>query len=260
MEDLKTKIPFVVTICSGKGGVGKSVLTSNIAYSLAQLGFKVLIWDANTNFPNQHLIIGVEPPVRLSEVYLGKVSLEQAIYSINENLDLLADTPAAGNRTFSETSNLISVYENILSDTNYDFVLIDTPAGGSDEVLQCCNFADLVSIVVTDEPTSLLDAYGLIKLLLPIIDKDYINLLVNDVIDYEDADEITHKLNLATRKFLGVEFNVLGFVSYDRMVRQSILKQQLFTISEPNSEVSKSVEKIAKNIEEKSNIDVLLNN
>ncbi len=245
---------FTITVCSGKGGVGKSVLTANLSNLLADKGCKVLIWDANVNFPNQHLINGVELNASISDVYQNKISINTAIHSIKPNLDLIADIPATGKTQNYENDSILKTFESILLNTNYDVIIIDTPAGGSNDVLQCCNIADIVEIVVTDEPTSILDAYGLLKLILPIIPNEYINLLVNNVIDFEDADEITYKLNLATEKFLNVRLNVTGFVPYDRIIRQSILQQDLFVNSNPNSEAALALSKIANTFLEKINL------
>jgi flagellar biosynthesis protein FlhG len=243
-DEKEIKRPITISIASGKGGVGKSVLTSNIANALAK-EHKVLVWDANLNFPNQHLLIGVEPPIRLTEVYAERVSVDQAIFRVAENFYLLADLPAAGKNENIPPGKLREVYNEILARTEMDFILIDTPAGASDEVIECCEFADLANIVITDEPTSLIDAYALIKILLGMVPPEKINLLVNNVIDMEDADEITTKLNLATEKFLGLKLHLSGFVPYDRVVRQSIIRQELFTNSDAGSEVSEAVEKIA---------------
>jgi flagellar biosynthesis protein FlhG len=247
-------VPYIVTVCSGKGGVGKSVLVSNIAYSLAQENLSVLIWDADKYFPNQHFLLGVEPPARLSEVYSGMISLKNAVFPITTNLSLLADTPATGTNFFHDRNEIIECYKQIINDTDFDIVLIDTPAGASYEVFECCNISDLTAIVITDEPTSLLDAYALIKIIKQQNDIDKISLLVNNVIDWEDAEDISKKLNLATEKFLGVAFDVLGFVPYDRTVRQSILSQELFIIDNYDSEVSKAIRLVAGNILKRINL------
>ncbi len=244
------KAPFVITIASGKGGVGKSVLAANLGNTLARGGAKVLIWDADMNFPNQHLLHGVEPPVRLLQVYTGKVSAATAIFNISENLDLLADLPATGETLEESQITIIDAYRQILLDTDYDIIILDTPAGASEHVIACCSIADIISVVITDEPTSLLDAYGLVKILLNLAEASKIKLLVNNVIDYEDAEDISAKLNLATDKFLQLQLDVLGFVPYDRIVRLSILQQELFTNLCHDSEVSAAIAKIADRIME----------
>lgn len=243
------KSPTVISICSGKGGVGKSVLSANIAYQLSKSGCKVLVWDTNLQFPNQHLLFAVEPPVRLNEVMSSKINVSSAIYQIDKDLFILAGSPA--DYDFSENNiSIIKVFEDIINNLEFDYIILDTPAGYSDDILQASMISDMILTVVTDEPTSLLDAYGLIKILLNKIDSKKINLLVNNVIDIEDADEISYKLNLAMEKFLKLIMNSIGFVPYDRIVRQSILQQELFIKAEPESEVSKSIDKISKKIME----------
>lgn len=250
-SEANIKSPFVVTITSGKGGVGKSVLTANLANSLANLGLSVLIWDANMMFPNQHILIGVEPPIRLDDVYNGNVSVKKAAYKIKENLFLLADKPASGFVNNYNQPVIVSLFQELLYETDFDIILIDTPAGAPEEVMHCAAISDLVNIVITDEPTSLLDAYGLIKILLEYIGKDKINLLLNNVIDLDDADEIAFKLNLAAENFLGFKLEVAGFVPYDRVVRQSILRQELFTETHPQAEASEFVMSLAERMKNK---------
>ena len=243
----KSTRPVVITICSGKGGVGKSILAANLAYAISKRNKTVLLWDANINFPNQHLLLGVEPPVRLSDVYSGRVKIENAYFQFSPTLFLLADIP--GGSALSQVNQDVSeVIDPLLNNNRFDYIIIDTPAAISPEILQYCQISDIINIVITDEPTSLLDAYGLLKILLQYFDPEKMKLLVNNVIDGEDADEITHKLNLATEKFLKIHLEVFGIIPYDRAVRQSIMQQELFMITNPLSDVAKAVDKAADSI------------
>jgi len=253
-QDTYNRTPFVVTFCSGKGGVGKSVIAANLAYQMSKLGYKTLIWDSDSNFPNQHLILGVEPLVRLSDVYSGNVNIETAQYKVAENLFLLADSPASDELKIDDKEGIINVYEQLIRSDDFDLIIIDTPSGASAQTLQCCDLSDLIQVVVTDEPTSLLDSYALLKLLLKFISESNINLLVNNAIDVEDAEEISTKFNLATNKFLNANLEVTGFIPYDRAVRQSIVKQELFILSEVESEVVVAIQKIAESISSKIEI------
>lgn len=256
-KDVKNS-PFVMTICSGKGGVGKSILTANIANIAAKKKLKVLIWDANMNFPNQHLLFGVEPPVRMAEVYSQRISIDSAFFSINPNLSLLADISGSGELDRYPGNIILKIYEDLINISNFDLILIDSAAGIGEQVLQCSAISDLVSIVVTDEPTSLLDGYGLVKLLTKSIDRTKLNLIINNVIDFEDAEDISSKMNLATEKFLKLKLDTLGYVPYDRLVRYSIIHQELFTDSEMNSEVSKAIVDITDNLIDKINVRCLV--
>ncbi len=253
--ETNVETPYIMTVCSGKGGIGKSVLSANIAAELASDGYNTLIIDADRYFPNQHLMLGIEPPVRLHEVYQNRLQPVKAVFKIKENLSIMADLPGSSEYTEFDPSKLIDVITSVISDKDFDFIIIDTPAGASREALQCCSFADTIALVVNDEPTSLLDAYGLIKLLLKYVNTEKINLLINNVIDFEDADEISRKLNLATDKFLELEFRVLGYVPYDRAVRQSIIRQELFINGESATDLTRSIKTIAGHIIQKAGIE-----
>ncbi len=241
-------MPLSITIASGKGGVGKSIIVANIAYLLSSQGLKTLIWDADSFFPNQHLIFGIEPPLRLSQVYAGQISVNDAITKVKENLFMLADSPASGNFIKNSPTPILDLYHELLLEQDFDVILFDTPAGAADQLLQCIKISDIVAVMVTDEPTSLLDAYGLIKIFLKFIKKDKINLLVNNVIDYEDADEVSNKLNSATQKFLGFQLKQLGFIPYDRLVRLSIQKQEILAEKNPDADIVKYLRNLTDNI------------
>lgn len=244
ISEVQSASPIVISLCSGKGGVGKSVLTANISTQLAKYS-KVLIWDTNIQFPNVHLLFGVEPTVRLNEVYENKVSVNTAIYGISDNLFILSGSPADINHSAFIDNYVLHTFEEIINTCDFDFIIIDTPAGYSDDILQCCSISDKVFLTVTDEPTSMLDAYGLIKIMMKRIDLNKIELLVNNVIDIEDAEEISHKFNLVTNKFLHLSIPTIGFVPYNRAVRQSILMQEIFINSSPDSDVGKAIQEIA---------------
>ncbi len=249
----------VITFCSGKGGVGKSFLAANIAWELAK-AHKILVWDADLGLPNQHLILGVEPPVRISDYYKGNVNLNQVIFKYKEQFHLLAGLPYSMHEETQLSSKNLELFEELIADHNYDYILIDTASGANNQALQCCNFADIIALVLTDEPTSLIDAYGLLKLLTEFIDRSYIKLLVNNVIDMEDAEDISEKLNLALGKFLGFGIDKIGFVPYDREIRKSIVRQELYLYACPVCEASMEISKIAETVinifkEEAVNLD-----
>ncbi|MCX6154054.1 MAG: P-loop NTPase [Candidatus Kapabacteria bacterium] len=243
--EVKDKNIFVITICSGKGGVGKSVLAANLAKILAQTN-KVLVWDTNRYFPNQHILFGVEPPVRMKDVYSGRIKVEKAICRLSENLDLIADIPATNALQNSASSYIyVDIFEQIANLNQYDILIIDSPAGYSPDLLQICTFSDFVSVVITDEPTSLLDGYGLIKILIKYISSKKINIIVNNIIDNEDAEDIWSKLNMALMNFLKIKLDLIGYVPYHRIVRQSILHQELFIDTHPTEDVSLALQKAA---------------
>ncbi len=245
------KKPFLLTVAGGKGGVGKSFIAANIACALASKGVTTLIWDADIRFPNQHLMFGVEPPVRLNDVYAGRIELDRAVYYLKDDLYIIADLPAAGKSEEFDPTAIDEIYSKILNSNRFDVVIADTGNGASAETLQCCYLADEIALVATDEPTSLLDAYGLVKILLKYADPDKIKLIVNNVIDDEDAEDVSQKLNLAADKFLGFTIEAVGFLPYDRGVRQSILRQEPLFGTSTDSEIAKSLVKLGDYYSEK---------
>ncbi len=232
----------VISFISGKGGVGKSVLAANVAYCIAQKNKKVLLWDANRSFPNTHIIFGVEPPIRLGDVYRGISPIEKAIFRISDNLHILADEPASLSNGSDDTIDFIDIYGFISKNYDYDFILFDTPAGLNDINLIVSDISDVVFLLITDEPTSLLDGYGLIKVFSKFIDVQKIKLIVNNAIDREDGIDIANKMNLATEKFLNLKLNLAAIFPYSRVVRQSIIKQELFVKTNPTDDISIEVQ------------------
>jgi flagellar biosynthesis protein FlhG len=190
----------------------------------------------------------------MSEVYSNRMSINSAFYHLNENLSLLADISGSGELDEYSNDVILATYEDLINVSNFDLIIIDAPAGIGNDVLQSSTISDLVAVVVTDEPTSLLDGYGLVKLLSKRIDIKKLNLIINNVIDFEDAEEISMKMNLATDKFLSLKLDTLGYVPYDRKVRYSIIHQELFTESEIDTEVSKAIIEITDNLIERINI------
>lgn len=245
---MKKNSPFFLTICSGKSGTGKTVLSANIAYVLSLMNSKVLLWDADLFFPHQHQLFSVNPHIRLPEVYLDGVDFRDAVYKLNENLYLLADKSIPDKFNKIKPADLYELYLDIHKNSDFDYVIVDTPPAGTNELIQCCSFADEIALMITDEPTSIFDAYGLIKILTQIIDSNKIKLLVNNVIDFEDAKEFSEKLNLAMQNFLNLRLDMMGFIPYDRKVKQSIIQQELLTKKEPDSEISIAIKNLAESL------------
>jgi flagellar biosynthesis protein FlhG len=236
-----------ITICSGKGGVGKSFVAANLANLLSE-NSKVLLWDSNLNFPNLHLILGVDPIFRLNDYLNGNLKFEEIIFKVNENFHLIIDSPLSDRENEEHSKKFVEIYDEIKDLSKYDYVVIDTMPGADEVVLQSCIMSDLTLMLVTDEPTSIVDSYGLLKLISPFVQKERIGILVNNVIDSEDYEEIRNKISIATKKFLGREYKNFGFITYDREVRISIQNQELITNSNKDSQIFENISDIREEI------------
>lgn len=242
-----SKKPIVIAFSSGKGGVGKSFITANIGYIISTK-FKTLIWDADIDFPNQHIMFGVEPAFRMNDYYSKKRDVKKYFYKLNDNLSLAAGQPAVGYDKQEGDLIIFSTLEAIIKENQFEIILIDTGSGLSVENIQSCLVADLVNIVVSDEPTSLLDAFALIKVLSNKMDLKKIFLVANNMVDFDDVKEISKKFNLATQKFLKQQINVLDYINYDRNIRYSIMKQEPFIKIYPHTEAAKALLSLSEKI------------
>jgi flagellar biosynthesis protein FlhG len=242
--------PYILTICSGKGGVGKTLLSSNIAIQLNKLNQKTLLIDLDLNFPNIHIILGIDVLYRLDDWFCNNIDLSQIIKKIDDNLYFIAGTLNINDELHNNFS-FIDLFHQIIRDFDFDFVIIDTSAGVNNCLIEAADISDKIGLVLTDEPTSILDGYGLIKYLGTYLDIRKINAIVNNVIDIEDAEEVITKLNKATRHFLHSSVDLLGIILYDNEVKQSIIHQRAIN----NEEIVKSFKDIARkliDIKEKS--------
>lgn len=238
------KLPYIISVVSGKGGVGKSVIASNLANQLSKSGMKVLVWDGDHDFPNLHLMFGVEPFVRAKDIFKKIELLDQGFHKINDNLLLLADYPSESIDEEINPESLVTIFKYLLLEGNFDFIIIDTSAGVNELMLNYVNFSNSVMMIVNDEPSTLLDSYALSKILLNFISKDKIKIVVNNVIDSDDFEEIYNKLSLVTKKFLKIQFEAVGFIPYQRIIRKSILNQELAT-NYKNEDISFYFESLA---------------
>lgn len=246
-----------ITVCSGKGGVGKSFVAANLAYLLSEKG-NVLLWDSNLNFPNLHLILGVDPPIRLNDYINSKIKFKEAIYNVSNNFDLIIDSPLSDRSDDNHGTKFYDIYQEIVETDNYDFVIIDSMPGAGELVLESCILSDLSLVLITDEPTSIVDSYGLLKLILPFVNQTNIGLLVNNVIDEEDYKEIIEKIDITTSKFLKSNFKSFGFIPYDREVRKSIQIQELITISKNSPQILENLHDICGKVLDYLNINRLI--
>jgi flagellar biosynthesis protein FlhG len=226
----------VISITSGKGGVGKTNITANLAYLLAALKKKTLILDADCGLANIDLILGLTPEYNLYHVLKGEKKLSDVIVNGPGGLKVLASSSG-----IQEMSSLSMEQKFTLQDElnalqkRPDFMLIDTSAGINDNVLYFNMIAGEIIVVVTPEPTSLTDAYALIKVLYQRHAKKRFSLLVNMVKTPNEAKEVFWRLAQATNHFLNLAIEELGYISYDENLQRGVRQQKLLAELYPDS-------------------------
>lgn len=243
----KTKI---ITIASGKGGVGKTNFTLNLGIALGEFGKKVMILDADLGLANVDVLLGAAPKYNLSHVISGKRTIKEIVIKGPNDIDIipggsgvyeLAQLPEEDlNRFLEQLSNI---------DNDYDFLLIDTGAGLNKSVLSFSLAADEVYIITIPEPTSLTDAYGLIKTINKHRYMGKIKLIVNRVTSREEGEVTGKKIKIVVERFLeNCDLKVLGFINDDRQVIESVKKQEPFLTAYPNAQATADIYSIAADI------------
>ena len=212
-----------LAIGSGKGGVGKTMVAIGTATCLARLKYRVLVLDADLGLANVDLQMGIDPAFTLQDVVYGSCTLEEAVVSAEDGLDVLA--AASGSPELVDMGSArrqMLVNDLIRFAGRYDFLIIDVGAGIGKGVTAFLAAAPEVLVVVANEPTSIMDAYALIKVLRQEPDPPSIMMVVNMVRTLEEGELLAQRLNTITKKFLGVEIPVAGVVTYDAVVGDAI--------------------------------------
>ena len=240
----------VISVTSGKGGVGKTSITANLAVAFQKLNKKVLILDADLGLANMDIMLGINPRYTISNVLSGEKSLEEVIVETPAGFKLLP--AASGMQELTELDDnqrrfLLNELDAIHED--FDIILIDTSAGISSNVMYF-NFAAMERLVVlTNEPTSLTDAYALIKVLTNTYNQKRFKVLINLAQDSNEADRIFRSLSLAVDKYLqSPSLDYLGWIPYDKMLPKAIRRQKPLISTHPNTPAAKSITALAEKI------------
>ena len=236
----------VIAITSGKGGVGKTNIVANLGYALCKSGKRVLIFDADLGLGNLDVLLGLTPPFNLSHVVEGKKKLSEIIISGPGNLKIL---PASSGiqeltkLTLAQKLEIFNELNTLLSD--YDIVLIDTAAGISSNVLYFNASANEIMVVVTPEPTSITDAYALMKILSVKYQEKHFRLIVNLANNVKEADEVSRQLCLVANRFLDISIEYFGNVLVDDKVKVGVRKQKVVSELAPMTQASRNFAELA---------------
>lgn len=240
----KEKTTQIITIASGKGGVGKSILTVNMGILLARKGKKVTIMDADFGLANINVIVGVLPKYNLYHVFKGEKKLSDIIMNVDDNFNIIAG--ASGFQQLADLKNKERRrFVKDLSALNHDdYLLIDVGAGISHNVIDMIRAANETLIVTTPEPTAVTDAYGTIKAIAASGSGCNINLVVNRVKSFHEAKLVSQRIVNITEQFLNLKINYIGFVFDDANIVKSIHEQAPIVNSYPKSRSSLCFEDI----------------
>lgn len=236
----------VITITSGKGGVGKSNISLNLALYLKSMNKRVLIIDADFGLSNIEVLFGVRPKYSFYDIIKGERHISEVITETNFGIKLISGGSGLkelSNLKESQINNFIKQFEYI--DDMFDIIIIDTGAGISTNVTNFVKASDIVLLIVTPEPTSFTDAYSVIKVismendLLP-----QIKLIVNKVEHLIEANIVFEKLSNVSEKFLNIDIYNLGYINLDFNLIKAVKKQIPAIIFFPQTSFSQDIRKI----------------
>jgi flagellar biosynthesis protein FlhG len=245
----------IMAVTSGKGGVGKTFLSANLAAALAARGERVLVLDADLGLANLDVVLNLEPKVTLHDVFTGAATLDEAILHAPGGFSVLL--AGSGLVEYSRlTPEVRTQLESIVAAVGprFDRILLDTGAGISDVVLYAVSLADEVLVVATSEPTSMTDAYATIKVLATQQQRRAIRLVVNQVRQNGEARAIRNQLQLVLDRFVvpqiaeledPLKLDLLGDVPADPAVRESVQKRRLLLDMAPGSLAARAIVELA---------------
>ena len=250
------KTARIISVTSGKGGVGKTSLSVNLAAHLSKQGTKILLIDADLGLSNVEIMLGVTPSYTLKDVIKHGRDIEDVIINGPFNLDFIS-----GGNGFLELAEQSEVErEEILIKIHkleelYDIIIIDTGAGISKNVTAFLTISDEIIVITTSEPTALTDAYSIMKVISEEKLKQKIGLIINRVKTKSEFQQASNILISTAKKFLGEEIKSLGYVYEDPNVRKRIYKKTPFVIYYPDSKASDCIIDIVANLKLKEKPD-----
>lgn len=240
------KKPFkVITVASGKGGVGKTNFVVNLAVMIQKKGYKVAILDADFGMANVDILFGIRTRYSIYDILYSGKSIEEVSAVMNNGIKVIPGGSGITELTDIDTEKRQKLLNEFSKIDNIDLLLIDTGAGVSPVVLNFTAVADEVIIVTNSEPTSLTDAYGLIKVLISQNINNNINLVINRARNIKDAQETFKKLSKTIEVFLNKSIKYLGYILDDEKVGQAVLQQKPFTEIYPKTGASLCINKIS---------------
>ena len=248
LRTLKPALPVrVIAVTSGKGGVGKTSVSVNLAVAMAQAGKKVMLLDGDLGLANIDVMLGLQPSYNLAHVLEGKCTLEETL--LRGPAGVMVVPASSGKRHMAELSplqnaGLVQAFSEL--SCPLDVLIVDTAAGIADSVITFSQASQEVIVVVSGDPTSLTDAYALIKVLNRGKGVDRVQVLVNAVRDAKEAKEVYDNLRRVAERFLDITLNFIGWIPADDWLKRAVKRQRAVVDLYPNCAASEAFRQLAK--------------
>jgi flagellar biosynthesis protein FlhG len=247
----ETKKTRIITITSGKGGVGKTNMSVNMALAYARMGKKVIVMDADLGLANVNVMLNMIPKFNLYHVIRKQKTMREILVETEYGISIVAGASGfskIANLTEDERQNFIDELNTL---SNADIIIIDTSAGVSSNVLDFIAAADDAVIITTPEPTAITDAYGIIKIIATEIDNLNmgLKLVVNRVRTVTEAKKVADRMIRIAGQFLNLKVEYLGFIYDDQAVANAVQRQRPFMVVDPRCKASVCVQHIVGRME-----------
>jgi flagellar biosynthesis protein FlhG len=239
----------VVAVTSGKGGVGKTQISANLAVAMGRLGQKVLLVDADLGLASLDLALGVEPRADLTSVVWGDANIEDVLVDAPCGVRLAPACPGRyemANLCVADRKRLVTTVRELA--TGYDKLIIDTSAGIGAIPVAFAAIADEVLLVTTPEPTSLRDAYAMVKVLYYRTGVRQIHVVSNRVNSEVEGLAVFERLQQIVQRFLVIDLNYLGCIPQDSCVNRAVLSGEAYVLGAPNSAAARATERLVRRL------------
>lgn len=240
----------VIAVTGGKGGVGKSNVSVNLGIALSQMGRRVVLLDADLGLANIDVLLGISAKRNLSDVLAGECDLRDVLINGPGGIRIVPASSGTQRMTQLSTmehAGLISAFSEL--GDQVDVLIVDTAAGISESVVSFLRASQELLLVVCDEPTSITDAYALIKLM----NRDYgvnrFRILANQVRNEQEGKHLFGKLTRVTERFLDVALQYVGMVPYDEAVRKAVQRQRAVLDAYPRAKASLAIKALAEKVD-----------
>ncbi len=247
--NVSQKIPSVIAISGGKGGIGKTLTTANLGLCMARMGMRTLLIDGDFGLANLDVVLNMRPDFTLDDVLSGERHIKQIIMDGPEGLRVIPSSSGVMKVPELDHIQKLALLDQIDElDEEFDLIIIDTPAGVSKNVQYWTTSSTEIIMIVTPEPTSLADCYASIKILAQTTNETNFKLIINMAQNEIEAKRIYEKISLLSDEYIGARIEYLGFIPFDDSVKKSVRERSSYVQKYPFSPASQGMREIARQI------------